>query len=208
MEIIAPITKSGDYALAPAGMLLAICYSVVYIGTQQDEYMGEPKITKKIRLTFELHGDVMMDDGRPFSISKEYTFSSHEKSALRKDIEAWRGLKYSDDELEKMGGLPITKILGKPCLLNVGHVLSGKGKEYAKIMSITPTMKGMVIPPTVNELVAYSVDNHNQAVFDKLPEFVREKIKASAEWQEKHNPPAPAPSDAYSLDDTFADDFM
>ena len=34
--------------------------------------------------------DVKMEDGQPFSIMKQYTLSLNEKSALYKDLCAWR----------------------------------------------------------------------------------------------------------------------
>jgi hypothetical protein len=37
-----------------------------------------------------------MKDGKAFSIHKKYTLSSHKKATLRKELEAWRGVPFSD----------------------------------------------------------------------------------------------------------------
>lgn len=186
MDLIVPFKPQMEFSQAPEGAYPAICFSVAYLGTQPTTYMGEPKLRKMLRIGFELHCEKTMDDGRPFGVSKEFTFSSHPKGQLRPFIESWRGKAYSDDELENMGGLPVGKLIGQPCYLNIGHEKSKDGKKiYSNIMSIMPLPKGVQISPQFNESVIYSVDQHDDAVFAKLPEYVQNKIKNSIEWQER-----------------------
>jgi hypothetical protein len=58
------------------------------LGTNSFEYMGETKSSDKIRLTFELSNERKVfkegDEAKPYSISREFGFSMHTKSKLRK----------------------------------------------------------------------------------------------------------------------------
>jgi len=72
----------------------------------------------------------------------------HEKSALRKDLESWRGKKFTRDE--EMG-FDIERLIGVNCLLNITHNEVGD-RTYANIVSIMPLAKGMR-PITVREYV-------------------------------------------------------
>lgn len=204
-DIIAPYAPQVEYKLPPDGPHPAICYQIVYVGTVPNLFPNAPNPMRKvIRLTFELHTDPMMDDGRPYSISKEFTFSANENASLRKFIEAWRGKTYSDEELKQQGGLPISELVGQPAIINVSYTDKGD-KKYANISTVTRLMKGMPKPEQINPSLVYTATKHDQAVFDKLPSFIQEKIKTSAEYHElgdKHS------QDVYhaNVADDFPDD--
>jgi len=76
MPIILPEEQS--YELAPAGSHTAVCFRVADLGTQTGIY--GPK--QQILISWELP-DEQMADGRPFTISRRYTFSSSHQSTLR-----------------------------------------------------------------------------------------------------------------------------
>lgn len=181
MAIIAE-NKGGDYVLIPAGNHLARCYGMVQIGTVKEEtgiYAG--KESHKVRISWETPHECH-DFGKglqPFSVHKEFTLSMNEKATLRKYLESWRGKAFTEAEAEKFD---ITKLLGKPCMINVIHKTSGKGSTYADISSIATLPKGLECPDQVNATVELSFDNWNQIVFDSLPDFVKEKIKKSKEY--------------------------
>ena len=44
-------------------------------------------------------GEAEDDNGRRFQLRKDYKNSLHEKAGLRKDLEAWRGRRFTDAEL-------------------------------------------------------------------------------------------------------------
>lgn len=181
MPIIAE-NKGGNFTLIPANNHIARCYGMVEIGTVKEEqglYAG--KESHKVRISFETPLECH-DFGKglqPFAIHKEFTLSMHEKATLRKFLESWRGKAFTDDEAKSFD---ITKLLGKPCMLNVIHKKSGSGNDYADISSIGTLPKGFVCPDQVNETVLLSFDNWNQNVFDAMPDFVKEKIKKSKEY--------------------------
>lgn len=181
MSIIAE-NKGGDFVLIPAGNHLARCYGMVQIGTVKEEtgiYAG--KETHKVRISWETpHESHDFGKGlQPFSIHKEFTLSMNEKATLRKMLESWRGKAFTEVEAEKFD---ITKLLGKPCMINVIHKTSGKGSTYADISSIATLPKGFECPDQVNPTVELSFDNWNSQLFESLPDFVKNKIKSSKEY--------------------------
>ena len=108
----------------------------------------------------------MMQDGRPFSISKEYTASIGEKANLRKDLEAWRGRPFSSEELRNFS---LENVLGAPCLLGVVHKPSKDGaKVYANVGSIMALPKGMPSPELVNPAVKFDIGTFDQKVFESF----------------------------------------
>jgi hypothetical protein len=187
MPIIAE-NNGSNFTLIPAGNHIARCYEMVQIGTVIETtgiYAG--KESHKVRLTWETP-DEKHDFGKgeqPFSISKEFTLSMHEKSTLRKMLESWRGKAFTEDEAKRFD---VTKLLGKPCMLNVIHKKSNSGKEYAEISSISALPKSFECPPQVNPTRVLSFDEWNESVFQSLPDFIKNKITSSKEYAAMVNP--------------------
>lgn len=185
----APESSGGfDRKLVPQGTHLATCYSMIQLGTVEQEYMGETKMLHKVMLTFEIPEEtitIKKDDKEvelPMSISKEYTFSMGDKATLRKDLESWRGKAFTEEEAKNF---EIDVLLSKPCLLNIVHKTSRSGKERAEIAGISPLMKGMAKPTQINKSVLFSFDTWDLEVFNSLPEWIRKKIESSQEYQAK-----------------------
>jgi hypothetical protein len=70
-----------------------------------------------------------------------------------------------------------------PCLLSITHKTSGNGKTYANIASVSMLPKGMDCPDQVNEKQEFTYDNFKQELFDSFPDFIKEKIMMSKEYQ-------------------------
>jgi hypothetical protein len=49
-------------------------------------------------------------------------------------------------------------------------------------------MKGQVCPPQVNPSFILSYDDFDEKKFDSLPDFVKDKMKTSTEYQQMKNP--------------------
>ena len=176
--------------LTPAGNHIARCYSMIHIGTIQEEYMGEPKMGNKVRITWELPNELRTfkeENGeQPMVISKEYTLSMHEKSNLRKDLESWRGKGFTEDEAKEFD---ITKLLGVPCMLSIIHKVSKSEKQYATITSIASIPKGMDAPDQVNQNFEFNFcDSFSEDNLESFPDFIKEKIKSSVEYIKLTNP--------------------
>lgn len=180
-SIRTPNSNSKDFEKHPPGMTAARCYQVIDMGSHWDEKWKKTK--RLVRIVFE--STRLMSDGRPFSISKRYTLSHHEKSQLRKDLESWYGKAFDTKALDEAGGFDLAKLIGRPALINVVHSENG---EYANIATITPLMEGMPDPTAVNPTLVFSLADFDQAVFDKLSPRLQEFINTSDE----RNPKKPA----------------
>lgn len=189
MPIIAT-TNQTQRELVPVGNHLAICYQMIEIGTVEEIVMNEKKILKKVRIGWELPNETKVfneEKGeQPFVMSKEYTLSMHEKSTLRADLKSWRGKDFSEEEAK---AFDITKLLGKPCMINVIHKPSKDGlKTYSQISAITGVPKGMTVPPQSNRTICLSYDNFDENEFNALPDFIKDKMKNSIEYAAMKQP--------------------
>lgn len=178
-----PQPNDKQFELAPAGTHLAQCYRVIDLGTQMSSYAGQPKRQHKIFIAWELPDEKMVD-GRPFTVSRRYTWSMSEKATLRHHLESWRGLPFTEKDFGP-SGFDIKNIIGKCCLLNVVHT-EKDGHSYANIASISKLMKGQQGPerPT-NETVYLWLhpDYWSQETFGRLSDYMKVIIAQSPEYQ-------------------------
>lgn len=170
---------AGGFEKCPEGNHLAVCYEVLDLGTQETNYNGETKRQRKIWVGWETPSE-LMEDGRPFVIGMRYTFSSHEKSTLRKHLESWRGRKFTDEEVSKFN---IESVIGKGCFLNVIHAEKGD-RTYANIGTVAALPKGTETPPLTNPATFLSLDPNefDEAVFNSLSDRMKETIRQSPEF--------------------------
>lgn len=152
MSLIAKYVENTEFELAPEGAIVGRCYKVIDLGTHEDEKWQ--KTSHLVQISWELPGKLMRD-GRPFSVSKRYTLSVHEKSRLRQDLESWYGRKFDEGQLKKAGGFDLKKLIGKAGLLNIMH---SEDMKFANVASITPLPDGLQCPPAVNPPFVFDVD--------------------------------------------------
>ena len=181
--------EGGSYTPVDAGTYAARCYSMVHIGTIEEDYMGETKMLNKVRISWELPTELKVFDEakgeQPSSISKEFTLSMNEKSNLRKFLESWRGKGFTEDEAKRFD---ITTLLGKPCMVSVIHKTSKKGKTYADISGVTTVPKGLAVPEQINKNFEFSYEPFDQDKFDSLPQFLKDKITKSEQFKSLSTP--------------------
>lgn len=178
MSLIAKDNGGADFKPVPAGTHVAVCTLVADMGVQST---GKFKPRAQIYIRWEIPGEIMtwkdgegVDHTGPMVIGKKYTMSLSEKANLRADLESWRGRMFTEQELK---GLDIKNILGKPCMLGVTHKTVGT-KTYANISAVMGLPKG-TMPPSASVMpIAYDLDNHNPAAFDKLPNWLQEAINS------------------------------
>lgn len=133
MSLIARCQRS-TYTPAPEGLHNACCVDVVDLGIVQGTY--GPK--HKVRLVWQL--DLVDEDrGRRFDVARVYTLSLHERAALRKDLESWRGRKFTDLELD---GFDLERLISVPAQVQVTHDLGDDGTLYANVSTVIPPAKG------------------------------------------------------------------
>lgn len=188
-----PKSENKDFELVPAGNHLAVCFQVIDLGTQTVEWQGVSKQQRKVRIGWELPGELMAD-GRPFMISNRYTFSTYERAKLRQHLESWRGKPFEDSDFGD-DGFEVKNLIGCGCMLNVIHNKSGD-RTYANIQSIAQMPKGQKVGELVNEPVYFSLEEPDAGIWDSLPDWLQEVIGRSPEYQAlvKQEQPAP-PSD-------------
>jgi len=189
----------GERMVVPSGTYVARCYSIVDLGTQYSEKFGV--WSHKVLLQFELPTE-LMDDGRPLAISSKYTLSLNEKANLRHILESWLGRTIT--EKEEKEGFALGSMLGAPCLLAIIHADSN-GKTYANIAGVMSVPKGTAVPEQSNPMVSYDVENGKDAVFTKLPEWIRTIIEQSKEFKDGDEP---TPEEAADTSMPFGDPEM
>lgn len=175
---------------APTGSHAARCIAIIDLGTQKNVYEGETSHKRQVIIRWELCNELMKggeNDGKPFTVSKFYTASLHEKAGLRKDLASWRTRDFTPEELK---GFDLKNILGKPCMLAVG--MSEKGK--AKVTSVMAPMKGMTFPDQINPSFHFSLsaDEFKAVDFEALSKGFKEMVMASPEYGALVNRKAPA----------------
>jgi len=121
------------------------------------------------------------EEEKPRAISKEYTLSLSEKANLRKDLQAWRGKAFTEEEL---AGFDMQNVLGKGCQLQVIHTESN-GKTYSNIASIMGLPKGMKVDEPYNPITYFDLGEPDAlTVMGNLPAWVQDKIKASETYKD------------------------
>jgi len=176
---------SKEFKIAPAGNHMARLYSVIDLGHQATEWAGETKIMHKVVLTWELHGEdeagapLKTDDGKPLIVSKRYTVSLGEQARLRQDLESWGNKKMTAEDRKKFD---LKSLLDKFCMVNITHSEDGK---YANISGISPIPTALrnAIPEGINPVVHFWLAEFDQAKYDALPKYYKEKITESSEWR-------------------------
>jgi hypothetical protein len=178
MSTIVKSTGGGDFELTPEGTYIGRCIKVIDLGTQTTTGQFGTKSQRKVMVTWELlDDDTKMKDGRPYAASQFYTASLHEKAQLRKDLEAWRGKKFTETELD---GFDLKNVLGTYCMLQVVHSADGQYANINAIMSFKGTK-----PKGVNDLVLFDIDNIDEDLLNAMSEKMQTKIKSSPEYQNK-----------------------
>ena len=192
MSLILSQSSQATYEPIEAGNHVARCIQVIDLGVQAEKAFEseEIKMNPKIRLVWELPNEIRSYKDKetgeekqlPAIVGQEFKASLHEKSKLRKTLASWRGRDFTEEELQ---GFSLDKLLTIPCMINITHIDKG-GKKYANITAVTPLAKGMTCPDQVTESLKFDIEDYTQAEWEKLPEFIQNKIKESTQF--KHKP--------------------
>lgn len=181
--------KGEGFERCPPGLHLARCYRVIDLGTQKSEYMGESKFQRKVMIGWEIHGtneagkSLSMNDGRPYSIFKNYTLSWSDKAKLRQDLQSWRGRPFSPEEMRRFD---LKNILGAWCMLNVIEREGQNGNIYSNVNGIAPVpsmIKQNGLPQGANKLEIFNLTEPDMELFNTFSQNLKTKIQSSPEWQ-------------------------
>ena len=212
MAFMASDSGGGDFKRVPPGAYMGRCYSLIDLGTQLSVGQFGEKMNHKMKIAWELFGEdesgaplTVMVDGKemPMTISKSYTVSLHEKASLRKDLAAWRGRDFTEEEAR---GFDVAKLLGAFGLVNVTQS-ENNGKIYSNVAGLTPipTVLKNSKPAPVHANVTFDLDTPDMTLFATFHEKLQEAIKKSPEWarfQRKGSPTNSYP-DMETVDEPF-----
>jgi len=118
-----------EYPLCPDGLHAAVLVDAVDLGKLESPWGAKHKLS----LVFETQ--TLDEDGKPFILAKRYNWSLHEKSNLRKDLERFRGLKFTLEELTE--GVDLEAYIGMSCQILVVHNET-EDRVFANIESVLP----------------------------------------------------------------------
>lgn len=181
------VNENSASSIAPIseGTHLAFCVWLIDLGVQYNETFKNS--SRKVMLGWEIPDEqIDTEDGtKNRTITMRYTASLNENSNLRRDLSAWRGRDFTEDELEEFN---LRNIVGKPCLLNIIHKTKN-GKTYANIQSVAAVpkiMKDAVQAATrTAETIVFDLDESTVEEVDQLPTWIAEVVKKSLTYKEK-----------------------
>ena len=171
-----------------AGLHDAVCYGIVDLGTQENEYQGQKKLQRQAILKFELL-DEFDDEGKRVIHTQFYNISLNEKSKFRKHLRNWRGRDFTDAELQEFD---VSNILNTNVVLNI--IINEKGRA---IIDGTAKYKKDAEKASI-PLQAFDIDNFDGEFPSYLTEGVINIIKQSKQYKAK--------ADTVDTKDEYEDD--
>lgn len=200
MAILA--TDKGGSNIEPikSGTHMGRCIQMIHIGTLT-ETMPDGKVTTRnlCRFTFELPNEMhTFDESRgaePRLVSKEFTLSMNAKSSLRKFLDTWRGVPFTENEAKSFD---VTALIGIPCMLAIGMKVSATGNKYNTIDSALAIPTGVPVAEQIGESLECNFDNL-VTMWEKIPGFIQDKIIQTPEFIALNWTP-PAKDDAQTTD--------
>lgn len=179
MSMIASDKGGSSIPKLEGGVYTAISSAIVDLGLQTSQMFQ--KTQRKFMMIWTILGEEVEVNGEklPRQMSKEYSFSLNEKSTLRKDLQAWRGKAFTDEELR---GFNILNVLNVPCQLQI--LLEEKnGKQYNNIASIMALPKGTNVEQ-LNETYYFDIETIDSwRNWTKIPQWIQERIKKAENYK-------------------------
>ena len=178
MSMIAKNSGTGNIEKLESGVYTATSCAIVDLGLQKNEKFE--KTQRKFMMIWEIVGEYVEVNGEQLSrtMSKEYSFSLHEKSSLRGDLQAWRGRAFTEEELQ---GFNLLNILNKSCQLQIIKE-EKNGKTYNNIVSIMGLPKGTEITG-LDDTYYFDIETtESWKNWQRIPAWIQEKIKKAENY--------------------------
>lgn len=156
---IDPIPKRDLHPPGPHG---SVCVDIVDLGMRVNDKYG--KASQSVAFVFKTT--------KGLELSREFSVSLGDKSNLRKFLEAWRGKKFSPDELGKQ--LTLKDFHMKPAMVSIQHNPSttNPDKVYANIDAIMPLPEGMPTPDVSGYVRAPFWETRKKEYADKFAAYM------------------------------------
>jgi len=165
-----------------AGMYHAVCTMVIDLGIQCVPAFKMQKV-HQVRILWEIVGKTIQLGEKEFPrlVCKDFTLSLSANSNLRKALESWRGVAFTEEDLQ--GGFDFKKLCGANGQLMM-MPKPGKKGSYTSVSGIIPLQKGT---PRVKPEKTFYFDMEDPAtytVFEELPRFIQETIAEADNFAE------------------------
>jgi hypothetical protein len=121
---------ASNFTPCPEGLHQAVCVDVVDLGVMVTQWGDKPKV----RIVWQVD-EIDPQTGRRFDVRGLYTLSLSDKATLRKQLESWRGRKFTPLELR---GFDLENLIGVNCQIQVIHHISDDGRTFANVQAIVP----------------------------------------------------------------------
>jgi len=182
----------------PGGTYPVICIGVADVGDQF--YQKYKNTSRKVAFTFEIPSEAD-GSGQPRQLTQYYTFSANKKSKMRPMLNGWTNKNMSEQEMLEFD---LFSLIGSSCLINISVSEDGQYNDIETVMSLP---KG--IPPlqSATPVIKYDmdVDGFEGEVWDNLPNWVKDKVRNSKQYQElAPDTVLPAPPNEEKTADTSA----
>ena len=179
MSMIASDNGGSTIPKLEGGVDTAISSAIVDLGLQKNEKFD--KTQRKFMMIWTILNETIEVNGEqlPRQLSKEYSFSLHEKSTLRKDLQAWRGKAFTEEELR---GFNILNVLNVPCQLQV-LLEERNGRQYNNIASIMALPKGSQVEKLENTYYFDIETMDSWTNWTKIPQWIRDRIKRAENFK-------------------------
>lgn len=162
------VERTKDFSIEE-GMYLGSLVTLVDMGVQSRGTFKGEKLADAPIIGMEF--EVIKEDGSRAKLFKEVIKSGHDKSTFVSFATALHGGGSKAEEALK-SGIKADELLGKGVVIEVGKTSGGK----AKIVALTPLMKGQLVPAPESELLLFTVTKPDEDVLAKLPKFVQAKL--------------------------------
>lgn len=173
MEFIAKSEGNSNIPKLENGVYTALSSMLIDLGFQKS--ILDNNVRRKFMMVWNIVGEFIEvnNEQLPRVMSKEYTLSLNEKSNLRKDLQAWRGQAFTEEELK---GFDLLTVMNKPCQLQIINE-EKNGKTYNNISAIMAMPKGMTVEPLQETTVFITNNPETWVNWEKIPKWIKEKIK-------------------------------
>ena len=168
-------TGSGAVECPDQGTYIARVVSILDLDLQPGyEYQGEEiEAQYKVSITYELPSSRTKDD-KPHWVSEEFKVSNHERSNMYKRVNAIDPTGAITNKGENLANL-----INAVCMVSVEPNKNG----YAKITAVTSAPNGMPVAELENTPQVFDWDAPDMEVYNRLPEFMQNKLKGGLNFE-------------------------
>lgn len=127
------VSEGSTFTPHPEGQFRAVCVDVVERHNVATAW--GPK--NKVRIAWQT--EALREDGKPCLASASFNANLSENGRLRPFLEAWRGKKFTTQELR---GFDLEHLIGVQAVIQITHT-EKDGKTYDNVTAIMRPMKGV-----------------------------------------------------------------